>query len=128
AAAARRSGRRGGAGRDATGRPSGWRGNAGAASSAALGGGRRDASTVPAAGPRAKRKGADRTTRPEARAKGSRFGPVIPQDGTRSDQLAHRVAVVEDVHRPAAAAEEGLRRVDADGVVEGGEQVGGAVL
>jgi len=42
---------------------------------------------------------------------------------TRLQQLADRLAVVEDVHRPAAAVQEGHRRVDAEGLVQRGQQL-----
>src|SRR5438046_3112190 len=41
----------------------------------------------------------------------------------RSHQLGDRFAVVEDVHGPATAAGEGLRRVDADGTIERAEHL-----
>src|SRR5262249_51158826 len=40
-------------------------------------------------------------------------------------QLANRLAIIEDVHRPAAAVGEGLGRGDADGVIDRGKHVGG---
>src|SRR5205807_140925 len=41
----------------------------------------------------------------------------------RSDQLAHRVAVIDDVHRPAGAVGERPGRIDADGAIEGAEHL-----
>ena len=47
----------------------------------------------------------------------SRSGLVLCDYKTLLEQLAHRLAVVEDVHRPAAAVVERLRRVDAHRLV-----------
>src|SRR5262245_55748490 len=40
-------------------------------------------------------------------------------------QLADRVAIFENIHRPAGLVGEGLRRIDADGAVDGAKELRG---
>src|SRR5258708_4205629 len=52
-------------------------------------------------------------------------GLILPQSGSLWQQLAHRFAVVEDVHRSAGAVREGAAWIDADGPVHGAEHLRG---